>query len=743
MENLVTDGNGNFKYLDPVENVWKDAPVNKHQGTGEFVAFDGVNWVDVTDKMPKSEPQLARSAGAMSPDELEVARTKNNPLGEYLRSVAAQRREGESEADRFKRLYGSVGTPGQGMTAVRGFLQGATLGLGDEATAALASKIRNQPYEDVLASERYKLKAGRQAHPVTAIGSEVVGAGLTTAALPTTRLAMAPATTGGRILAGAGVGGGEAALYGFNAGEGGFEKRAKEGLAAAPLGMAFGGVAPVVGRGLEGLISSYNKWRLGRAAGVSGDAAQMVQDAVIADRIGSGSGAANIRRAGEDAMLADAGPATQGLLDAAIVSSGNAARDAGEAIIKRVNRASSKMKNTLDFFFGKPKGVGEQAERISKSTANARGEAYRRAYSSAIDYASETGKVIEETVDRIPPRILNDAINKANEAMRSKGERNMQILFELTDDGELVFVKELPNVQQLDYIKRALQGMAREEVDQFGRRTAQGNMMSDLAIDLRNAVGNAVDGYKEALKLGGDKIAMDEALEFGYDLFNNRVTREQVSKFTKGMVDAERAQLLQGVRIGIDDKLANIKRTITDPNVDAREALQALKDFSSRAARTKLVDILGPAKARALFKQINEITSAFEVRAAVAQNSKTAGRQAVQRSSEAVQGGPVKSLMEIRPLKALQDLGQEVTGMTKRASDARTKEMLGEVARLLTEKRGEDAIDILNTLQQRATNPETAAKYGDMATRAGLLFAPVSGKEGAPISKGLLEGLMP
>jgi len=88
---------------------------------------------------------------------------------------------------------------------------------------------------------------------------------------------------------------------------------------------------------------------------------------------------------------------------------------------------------------------------------------YDAAYSTPIDYAGPTGRQIEAIVtQRIEPDILNQAIQQANAEMRDRGMTNQQIMAQIGPDGSIQFV-EMPNVRQLDELKRQLNALARAQ----------------------------------------------------------------------------------------------------------------------------------------------------------------------------------------------------------------------------------------------------------------------------------------
>jgi len=167
-----------------------------------------------------------------------------------------------------------------------------------------------------------------------------------------------------------------------------------------------------------------------------------------------------------------------------------------------------------------------------------------------------------------------------------------------------------------------------------------------------------------------------------------------------GMGRAELDQVRQGVRSQIDETLANVKRTMSDPNVDARQAVQAIKDLSSEAAREKMRLILGEDGARQLFGRIDEAARAFDLRAAVAQNSKTFARQATKEALDQVtELGAAGLLMEGSPVKASRAVVQALLGTGPQARVGKQDRIVGELVRALTGPRGTDAENFARTLQ--------------------------------------------
>ena len=136
---------------------------------------------------------------------------------------------------------------------VQGGTQGATLGFGDEIVAGGMSLLPGWTYDEALKGARGELAAARETRPGSTMTAEIASA----LALP---LGGAKSTgkLGLDMMKGAATGGGLAGLYGFGAGEGGFDERAKGAAVSGLAGAFLGGLIPVAGAG-------FQKFRQGRA----------------------------------------------------------------------------------------------------------------------------------------------------------------------------------------------------------------------------------------------------------------------------------------------------------------------------------------------------------------------------------------------------------------------------------------------------------------------------------------------
>ena len=603
--------------------------------------------------------------------------------------------------------------------------------------------------DDAKSAMRASQNAMDRENPVQSAGLQVLGgiAGAIPMALAAgpAILAKAPTTMAGKVIAGA-VGGGvagatEGAVSGYGRGNDGDRTSTSigDGMMGAGFGAAFGGAAPIAGAGIKKLVEwvkNTDTNTIAKTFGISTDAAKALKPDLEA--LDFGQAKANLAKAGPDAMIADAGIPTREALDSAITGGGKAARVGIDAVSRRAADAGAKLDKVMDFVLGAPKGIKSAAKSISARTAKIREAAYSKAYGSAIDYADDAGRKIEDVLGKIPDGTLNAAIKEANDAMKANGVTNMQIMAEIADDGSVKFV-EMPNVQQLDEIKKAL-GVVGSEVDTLGRPTAKARRAMKLAGELKTAVGEAVPAYGKAVKLGGDKIAEDKALDMGRKVFGPSVTREDVVDMMKDASVEAKDAARQGIREFIDNTLSRVRRDFDAPEVDTQETLKLLGQISSRDARTKIGAVLGEGKAARLFTEIDAIGKQFGTRRAIATGSAT-GRRVARASAldELLQPGPVGNFAKGSPVKSLQSFVSFLTRQTPENEMARKQEILAEIATALTAKRGPQAEAALKIVQDaiegQPIKTADAVRIGRLVTGATGVGGYLSATKSQPTSQ--------
>lgn len=581
--------------------------------------------------------------------------------------------------------------------------QGASFGFADNIAAGIGSMVEDRSYGEILGGLRQQRQMDEQMYPRATMAGDVAGAvagsAIGLAATAPKALTMIPTTTAGRAVVGTAAGAGAGAIEGGVAAVGYDDGANPLGAAAggakvgAVLGGAIGGAAPFVAKGFKDLAlwaKGYDVKTIARTLGVSSKTAEVIKAGLSGDD--PAKALSRLTRAGPDAMLADAGPGMSQLLDTAMQTSGPAARLAGNAIEARAAKAAGRISSVFDGLLGKADaGIKTAARGIAEKSSAIRRAAYDRAFAMPVDYASDAGRAIEDVVARIPSAMLNKAVSVANDAMKIDGRQNFQIMASIGADGSVTFTQPL-NVFQLNEIKKALGEIGRGAVDQFGRLTGEGLRVKRLEVEMAKAMGEAVPAYRTAVKLGGDKIAEDQALDLGRKMLSPTVTREMV---TDGLANASRDALAaarRGLRVFIDEAMANVGRVVTDANVDAREAMAVIKGLSSRAAREKIGILLPGRRAEVLADALEEAAAHLELRSAVARNSATAARTATRETVERIVGDTaLDAVMDGRPVNAAQRVISALTGGSGPGKAAALNQIYTEVAKALTGPRGAQA----------------------------------------------------
>lgn len=506
----------------------------------------------------------------------------------------------------------------------------------------------------------------------------------------------APTSRWGQAVLGAGLGttlgATEGAVYQYG--------EDRDALKGAMVGGVVGGVtgvaAPYVNAGLKRVaefIKGSDVAAIATEMGISKEAATVIRNAFrSAD---PDQARASVNAAGEGAMLADAGQGAAELLDASAAAGGQAGTIARRAVDDRASASAGELDAALTRSLGAPQGQKTATSAMRQATSSERGALYSKAYSQPIDYAAPSGRFMENLLARVP----QSAINTANELMKVKGVQSKQILAEVADDGTVKYFRK-PDTEQIHYIMQALSDTAEGATGKLGRKTTKSGAYEKLRSDIGTLLKRANPEFAAAQKAGADTIRQEQAVDTGYKFLTSGFRREDAVDALKNYKPGpERDALKQGVRSYIDDALANVKRTITDPNTDAREAMKVVKDLSSRANREKLTRILGK-DAKKLFDAVDKEAIALELRAAIATNSKTAIRQSIQQGvKDQTSPGIVRTLAQGEPLQATRRLTQALTGETAEAQQIREMGLFEEIAAVLTQTRGKGAERALQTIQ--------------------------------------------
>ena len=628
---------------------------------------------------------------------------------------AAMRGESPVEKSKQQRAEEILDQPGASIGAkAANFLEGVPF-IGSYTDELIADTPRQEAQIRGLQSS-LKTESPAEALALQAAGGVTGGAVLglagaeAGAASLLNRLAQLPRAKRYLSYLGLGTVGGatEGGIYGYGQGTTAEDRQRKAQEGALMSGGITGAMSvgmPAIGNTLakgyaqlKTALTRKDVTNIARELGVSPEAAKVIQsvvqqgDADLADML------AAIDRAGDQGMIADADVATQVLLDAAAATEGGALAIARGAVEGRAKEAGQSLETTMDETLvpqpridGQAVDVRDIAEDISLQTREARQEAYNQAYNTPIQYGTDAGQSIMAVLNRIPASTLNRAIQEANDTMKTTGVGQKQIIANLDQQGNLISFAEEPNVVQLDYIKRAL-GTIGSEVDQFGRPTAEAGRAMQLYRELSGSLSEAVPAYRTAVELGGDKIGRDRALEIGEKILDTNVTPRQVLRDLAGLDEGQKIYARAGLRDRIQRTIENVKATIASPDADINALRTILRDLSSKANQAKVKTVIGAENATKLFRELEKANAALSLRAAIAVNSKTATRQALQKQiGEITEPGALQTLAQGEPLAATQQIIQAVTGATGEYTAAKKGEIMKEIARAMTSARGEEA----------------------------------------------------
>lgn len=584
--------------------------------------------------------------------------------------------------------------------AVRQFAKGVPIagGLVDEGIAG-ATALLGGNYDQTLEEERARDRLRQELNPETALGMNLFGGIAGT-------VAAAPAVGMGSLGVGvsrplaqtvaraAPIGGAVGLADGYARGEGGVEGRTNSALVGGGIGLLGGAAAPVIG---QGLASGYTnvKNALNRVASLRGTGMDPKVAEALAETLEGddalGQALARIRQSGDDAMLVDAGPNAAGALDATIQMGGpQAVRVASGAVDQRASDAARRMTAEADRTFGQPVGARTQQQGIRSQTADTRDQAYRSAYNRPIDYSTPDGQRLEALVSRVDPA----AMRYANSLMRKEGLASRQVKFTENPDGTIT-VERLPDVRQWDYITQALNEAAygQAESGAMGAFTRAGRLDRNLANQARGILRDLVPEYGDALAAGADTIGRVNASKLGAQFLNPKVTRDEITEELRGLTPQQRQEIRTGIRGQLDEAVATVRQMASEPNQDARELKKMLEGLTSRASREKISMVMeSPNDTMRFYREVGRAMRALELKAQVATNSRTAGRQAIsERMVEAFEPGPVGTAMQGEAPKALKQLIQMATGATKNQQRQAMNERWLSMARALTGPRGRDA----------------------------------------------------
>ena len=606
----------------------------------------------------------------------------------------------------------------------------------DEATGHFARLTGGEGAEvNVLSGMRLMHDAMDQRRPVesalTQAGVGTVSAlPLAAYALPSRLEGFTPAQAiirGG--IGGATAGAGEGVVSGFLAGRGGFDDRlrsAKErAVFGGVLGGVLGGAAPAISGGAARLSATPAVRRFAAMAKEKGIAPETL--GLLGRRIAAEEGV-DVATPTRAASLAETSQRFVPALDVGLLTEAPGSVFARQLLISQADEAAGNVVSIMDDVLGEPAGRSALIKDIMQSSAPERARLYADAYSQPVPYSDE----LREMLRRVP----DDVISRANELMQVEGVPGRQIRM-VTDALGNPQIERLPNMQQLDYITRALQDRGfSEQAAPAAQRAYRG-----LTQEMREELDRLIPEYAAARSAAAETIGDREAVQAGYEIFRRQMPVEEVqeilSEFT---TDGQRLNVRAGLRQYIEDRMGQalepLSQRASDADIASRsEGLRALRDLiGTPAARQKLVLVLGDDAAEDLISRLRGEIPAFQM-AQLGYNSKTEPRGDVRVGERSAnEQGPITDIRQGEVTRAIARLPGRVLGYGAESAEEVTRRAFGEAAPIIARQRTPESLEALRqyiTEAQRLSEIPLQRTQGAMAATLpfGIAAAPTVGRE--------------
>ncbi|MBG6178771.1 hypothetical protein IWQ55_006637 [Labrenzia sp. EL_208] len=562
----------------------------------------------------------------------------NPKTGQMVDAAAIAQRQNEG-------FWGQIATAGatamEGVPVIGAYVRDVA-GMGDPVQREVASQRMDQ-----FAEER----------PASATGLNVAGAvaGIAPA------VAAAPAafgSGGGGMLAnslassasGAAIGAADSAARS----DGDLTQVGYGAALGGGLGLAGPAVTAGVGKAAHG-VGSLFKGQSGRAQ-VGAD--KLLSKALERDGLSAGEAATRLREMGSDAVAADIAPNLRQQAEGLASMQGPAQNIVRNTLDARASGSGQRVANSLDDALGQPVNTLQSADDIIAQRSAAAGPLYESASTKPIPFSKELESLLSRPA-------MHQALKRAQTLAANEGIPSQQWFINIADDAAAT-IRNVPDVRQLDYTKRALDDM----IGKAGSWTNEGRILTGLKNKLTKIVDDAVPEYGQARKAIAGPSGVLEAMEGGKSVFKNSKTPEQIRRALSTMGESEREAYLQGARAAVADIMGTARN----------DANAAMALFDRGYNREKLSILIGDQQARSLLSRLQAERTFAQTRNQVTGNSRTAPRQDVMRELGNNPGGNgfMRSAMNLNFGDAAANIGTRVTQAFKAPGIERRNEALAQ-----------------------------------------------------------------
>lgn len=606
----------------------------------------------------------------------------------------------------------------------------------DEATGYLARLTDGEEAQgNVLAGMRMLQDTMDERRPVeSALTQAGVGIAsalpLAAAAVPSRLAGFTPAQAiirGG--VGGAAAGAGEGAVSGFLAGREDVDDRFRSASERAVFGGALGGVlggaVPAISGGAARLSATPAARRFAAMAEEQGIAPETL--GLLGRRIAAEEGV-DVATPTRAASLAETSSRFTPALDVGLITEAPGSVLARQLLISQAEEAAGNVVSIMDDVLGVPTGRLSRIAGIMRDTAPERARLYADAYSQPVPYSDELRAMLR--------RVPDDVISRANELMQVEGVPGQQIRM-ITDALGNPQIERLPNMQQLDYITRALQDRGfSEQAAPAAQRAYRG-----LTQEMREELDRLIPEYAAARSTAAETIGDREAVQAGYEIFRRQMPVEEVEEIlSRYTTDGQRLNLRAGLRQYIQDRMGQalqpLSQMASEADIASRsEALTALRDLiGTSAGRQKLSLVLGDDAAEDLVSRLRGEIPTLQA-AQLGYNSRTEPRgdlRAGERSAN--EQGIIADFQQGDVGRGIARIPGRVLGYGAESAEEVTRRALGEAAPIIARQQAPESLAALReyiTEAQRLSEIPLQRTQGAMAATLpfGIAAAPTVGRE--------------
>ena len=642
------------------------------------------------------------------------------PSGESFKITAETEQQALEAIESEVRPDGVLGFLGD---VVRSVAQGATFETADEVGAVVNPAVNRalgfdapETFEEALAQERARDAA---IDPRIGIPGRIAGAvGATIAAAPVaaplaiaTGIAKLP-----RTLQFLGLGAAEGAAAGAG---GATEGRRLEGAGTgAAVGGAVGAAAPAVVRGVAN-VANRVRGAVSPQSNVAADLGRAIaRDEDTPEALARRAVQADVQRPGVATIADVGGENVRGLVERVAQTPGGGRAKIVPRLTQRQQGQASRIAKDLRTLTGTRRTAVQSIRQTIAERRELASPIYRQVF-------AEHDQAIRSTeIDRLMSApMFARAMKKANTTGKNRAIREgfgaFNPAFRVTDDGRILQQVDkstgapiFPNLQYWDQVKR--------ELDQIGSKTGRKGASQDasdaqgLARLLRNELDTLTtnpetgrSSYKLARDTWSGSARYLDAIEEGRDIFNRRVSAEELGNRLKDMSLAERSAFREGAVSSIVARMGN----------DASKAGDMTKFLRSPEMAAK-VSLMMPTReaVQTWLNRLNFEVGASELTGRALGNSATARRLAEREDAQGIVGDLVLDALSGNSVSLLRRVATAGPRWLRDKLRARADKELAEV--LTGPVNAQDLPKILQGARQATAQPSGLASAA--ATAAGV-----------------------